>query len=138
MKRLYISSFVSTLIAMTGYLFYINTIPSGKFLLMFGCVATAIFCLIHAFWFISRRKLSSGASMYSVLLMYLFLMFKALETEGTTAMFIAGLFFFLLGVIAKFISVSRAAKQGVVLKRIDMANSYAIVMVVISCIAFAF
>lgn len=112
MQRLYISAWISTAIALLGYILILTNNYGGAFLFKFGIIAAVTFCLVNAFWLISKRHLSSGASMYCILLLDLFMMFKMLNYEGAIPLFFSGLFFFALAVIAKFVSRSRVRKQG--------------------------
>ncbi len=93
--------------------------PGGDFLFMLGIYASVAFFLINAFWLISKKRLSSGASMYCNLLLYLFIMFTIKGYDGAFAMACAGFGFYILAIGAKILEVKRAKKQGLALPSFD-------------------
>lgn len=119
MKRLNIAACVCSLIAIVGWAFIYTQTPGGKFLFMLGIYASVAFFLINAFWLISKKRLSAGASMYCNLLLYLFIMFSVMGYEGAFAMACAGFGFYLLAIGAKILEIKRAKKQGLALPSFD-------------------
>lgn len=135
MKRLYISSLILTVVAVVGYLLMRSGIAGGDFIFQFGVIAASAFSLINAFWLISKKRLSSGACMYGVLLHYLYLMFLALDYKGAMAMLWAGLGFDLLAAIAKYFEVKRDKIKGLETQVFDTPICYAASLLVASIIA---
>lgn len=132
MKRLYISSWISTILALVGYIVICSNGDGGSFLLQFGAIAASAFCLVNAFWLISKRKLSAGAFMYGVLLQNLYLMFYILGYNGYMPMFYASLGFEFLAVTARYFEAKNSKEKGVAFKVFDIPLCYAIVMLALS------
>ncbi len=138
MKRLYISAWISSAIALLGYILIITNNYGGAFLFQFGIIAASAFCLVNAFWLISKRYLSSGASMYCILLLNLFMMFKILDYAGAIYLYFSGIFFFILAVIAKYVSVRKVKRQGgTPMSSFDTPTCYAIATTLLSSVVLA-
>lgn len=132
MKRLYIPSWICIIIAIAGYIAMHNNGDGGDFLIHFGAIASSTFCLINAFWLISKRKFAAGACMYGVLLQNLSCMFYILGYEGYMPMFYASLGFDALALIARTLEYKTSKEKGTKVKIFDIPVCYAIVMLLLS------
>ena len=132
MKRLYIPSWICAIIAIAGYIAMHNNGDGGDFLIHFGAIASSTFCLINAFWLISKRKFAAGACMYGVLLQNLSCMFYILGYEGYMPMFYASLGFDALALIARTLEYKTSKEKGTKVKIFDIPVCYAIVMLLLS------
>lgn len=132
MKRLYIPAWIASLLALAGYIVTCNNGAGGTFLLQFGAIAASAFCLINAFWLISKRKFSAGACMYGVLLQNLYIMFYLLGYDGHMPMLYASLGFEFLAVVARYLEIKNGKEKGVEVKIFDIPVCYAIVVLAIS------
>ncbi len=138
MKRLYISAWISSAIALLGYILILTNNYGGAFLFQFGIIAASAFCLVNAFWLISKRYLSSGATMYCILLLDLFMMFQILGYAGAIYLFFSGIFFLVLAVIAKYVSASKVKSLGgTPMSSFDTPMCYAIVTTLLSSVVLA-
>ncbi|MBO6035160.1 MAG: hypothetical protein J6P34_04825 [Paludibacteraceae bacterium] len=134
MKRLYIPSWMTAVLALIGYIVMCNNGDGGSFLLQFGAIASSTFCLINAFWLISKRKFAAGACMYGVLLQNLYIMFYLLGYEGYMPMLYASLGFEALAAIARYFEVKIGKSKGVNVNIFDIPVCYALIMLAISVI----
>lgn len=132
MKRLYIPSWICIIIAIAGYIAMHNNGDGGDFLIHFGAIASSTFCLINAFWLISKRKFAAGACMYGVLLQNLCCMFYILGYDGYMPMFYASLGFDALALIARTLEYKTSKEKGTKVKIFDIPVCYAIVMLLLS------
>ena len=132
MKRLYIPSWICAIIAIAGYIAMHNNGDGGDFLIHFGAIASSTFCLINAFWLISKRKFAGGACMYGVLLQNLCCMFYILGYDGYMPMFYASLGFDALALIARTLEYKTSKEKGTKVKIFDIPVCYAIVMLLLS------
>ena len=132
MKRLYIPSWICAIIAIAGYIVIRSNGDGGDFLLHFGAIASSTFCLINAFWLISKRKFAAGACMYGVLLQNLCCMFYILGYDGYMPMFYASLGFDALALIARTLEYKTSKEKGTKVKIFDIPVCYAIVMLLLS------
>ena len=132
MKRLYIPSWICAIIAIAGYIAMHNNGDGGDFLIHFGAIASSTFCLINAFWLISKRKFAAGACMYGVLLQNLCCMFYILGYDGYMPMFYASLGFDALALIARTLEYKTSKEKGTKVKIFDIPVCYAIVMLLLS------
>lgn len=134
MKRLYIPAWIASLLALAGYIVTCNNGAGGTFLLQFGAIAASAFCLINAFWLISKRKFSAGACMYGVLLQNLYIMFYLLGYEGHMPMLYASLGFEFLAVIARYFEIKNGKEKGESVNIINIPTCYALIMLVLSLV----
>lgn len=134
MKRLYIPSWICAIIAIAGYIVIRSNGDGGDFLLHFGAIASSTFCLINAFWLISKRKFAGGACMYGVLLQNLCCMFYILGYDGYMPMFYASLGFEFLAVIARYFEVKNSKEKGASFNIINIPTCYALIMLVLSLV----
>lgn len=134
MKRLYIPSWICAIIAIAGYIVIRSNGDGGDFLLHFGAIASSTFCLINAFWLISKRKFAGGACMYGVLLQNLCCMFYILGYDGYMPMFYASLGFEFLAVIARYFEVKNSKERGASFNIINIPTCYALIMLVLSLV----
>lgn len=132
MKRLYIPSWICAIIAIAGYIVIRSNGDGGDFLIHFGAIASSTFCLINAFWLISKRKFAGGACMYGVLLQNLCCMFYILGYDGYMPMFYASLGFDALALIARTLEYKTSKEKGTKVKIFDIPVCYAIVMLLLS------
>ena len=134
MKRLYIPSWIASILALAGYIVMCNNGAGGNFLLQFGAIAASAFCLINAFWLISKRKFSAGACMYGVLLQNLYIMFYLLGYDGHMPMLYASFGFEFLAVIARYFEVKNSKEKGETVNIINIPTCYALIMLVLSLV----
>lgn len=139
MKRLYISAWIATAIAIVGFILMTFNMPGGVFIFMFGTIAASIFCLVNAFWLISKRHLSSGACMYCILLLDLFMMFRLLPSQSNELipLYLSGIGFLVLAVLAKVISIYKAKNQSAEVRKFDTPMYYALATTLLAIVVLA-